>query len=465
MRMIERTTLRRRFAFVGVTAAAAAMLGWVAIMNGYPLIFADSSRYLNGGILRYLPVEAPIFYGVFMIPFHLDGVSLWPVVVAQCLVLAYVVTATLRALGLFEERSFVVIAAFLALFTTAPWFTAFIMPDIFTPVCVLAMFALFRGWEKFVPLERLVLVGLALLALASHVTHIFIGLGLAALFATLHFGGRRVSRAALLAVVPLPLVALAAIVGMNLLAKGRLAITPDGPVFLLARVFADGPAYEHMREHCGERQWKLCAALPTLPRDSDLFLWSMDNSVWSAAPREQVRAEAGDIVASTLRERPGEMLVHAIGNTLSQLVSFRAGVDFKRWPEEGAEITAPRIIHRFFPHEFDQLMRSRQQQGRLETTAVNLVYSATVVLSVVGVLLLMLRTGLDPGLVEFLAVVATALVVNAAAAGALSVVADRYQARIVWLVPLAFAVSILVYQRRRVARLALGSERSLERSG
>ena len=428
------------------------MLTWVAIMNGYPMIFGDSARYLNGGILHYLPSEAPIFYGVFMIPLHLNGVSLWPVAAAQCLVLAYVLGASLRALGLFEERSFLLLAGFLALFTAAPWFTAFIMPDIFAPICVLAMFALFRGWQGFAGLERLVLVGLALLALASHVTHVLVGLALVALFGALRLCGRPVSSAALLTVLPLPLVALGAIVGINLIAKGRLVVTQDGPVFLLARTFADGPAYDYMRAHCGERRWKVCERLESLPRDSELFLWSADKSVWSSATSgAELRAEAAEIVAGTLRERPIELLRAAIGNTLRQLVTFRAGVDFRRWAEVEGTLTLPGVVHRFFPQEFDSLMQGRQQQGRLDATAANYVYSAIVVLSAAGLLLLALRERPDPGLAEFFLVVAVALVVNAAAAGALSVVADRYQARLVWLVPLAFAFSLLAHRRRSVS--------------
>ena len=279
---VEPKAGRRTLVFVAATLIAAAMLSWLAVLNGYPLIFGDSARYLNGGILRYLPSEAPIFYGVFMIPLHLNGFSLWPVVAAQCLVLAYVLGASLRALGLFEERSFVLLVAFLALFTTAPWFAVFIMPDIFAPICVLAMFALFRGWEKFSGLERVVLVGLALLALASHVTHIVVGLALAALFGALRLLGRPVSNATLLTVLPLPLVALGAVVGVNVIAKGRPAITQDGPVFLLARTFADGPAYDYMRTHCAERRWKVCERLEDLPRDGELFLWSPEKSVWSS---------------------------------------------------------------------------------------------------------------------------------------------------------------------------------------
>lgn len=447
--VVKPRAARRTLAFVAATLIAAAMLSWLAVVNGYPLIFGDSARYLNGGILRYLPSEAPIFYGVFMIPLHLNGFSLWPVVAAQCLVLAYVLGASLRALGLFEERSFVLLVAFLALFTTAPWFVVFIMPDIFAPICVLAMFALFRGWEKFSGLERAVLVGLALLAMASHVTHVIVGLALAAVFGALRLCGRPVSNAALLTVLPLPLVALGSIVGVNVIAKGRPVITQDGPVFLLARTFADGPAYDYMRTHCGERRWKVCERLESLPHDAELFLWSPDNSVWSSATSgAELRAEAAEIVAGTLREHPIELLHAAVANTLQQLVTFRAGVDFKRWEEVEGVLTLPGVIHRFFPQEFDSLMQGRQQQGRLDATAANYIYLAIIILSAAGLLLLALRERPDPGLAEFFLVVAVALVVNAATTGALSVVADRYQARLVWLLPLAFAFSLLAHRRR-----------------
>lgn len=442
----------------GIVAAivlAGGMLSWVAVWNGYPLIFSDSQRYLNGGILRYLPGEAPIFYGIFMIPLHLDGLSLWPVVAAQSLLLAYVLMATLRALGLFETRSFLALAAFLAAFTAAPWFTAFIMPDVFTPICVLGMVALVVGWRSFAPFERLVLVGITLLALTSHVTHLVLGLAVAALFGLLQLLGRAYPRGALLAVLPLPFVALAAIIGLNLIAKGRVFVTLDGPVFLLARAFADGPAYQTMRQDCAERRWQLCQALDRLPHDSELFLWSADNSAWTAVPSgPRLRAEAGEIVAATLREHPWELLTAAVRNTLLQLVTFRAGVDFKSWPVDGAELTIPRVIRRFFPHEFERLMQSRQQQGRLDLEGLNVLYTGVVLLSLAGLLWLLLQARPAPAVTDLLLAVAVALPANAAVTGALSVVADRYQARLIWLLPFCFAVVLLSHQRRRLPRQA-----------
>jgi hypothetical protein len=81
---MEASPARRRFAVLGAVVLAAMMFAWVAVVNGYPLVFNDSSRYLDGAIRRYIPSESPIFYGVFMIPFHLDGVSLWPVAGGRC---------------------------------------------------------------------------------------------------------------------------------------------------------------------------------------------------------------------------------------------------------------------------------------------------------------------------------------------------------------------------------------------
>jgi hypothetical protein len=453
---------RRRFIGLGAVFLAATMFAWVAIVNGYPVVFSDSARYIDGSIRHYIPSEAPIFYGIFMIPLHLDGVSLWPVVCAQCLILAYVIRVTLRALDLLDERTFLLLSAFLAVFTSVPWFTAYLMPDFFTPISVLTMFALFRGWEKFGRLERVLLIGLALVGLTSHATHIVLGLGLAVLFCVLRLCGRRPNRTALLVVLVLPPVALSAVVGMNFVAKRHLWITQDGVVFLLARAFADGPAYDYMRDHCAERRWRVCADYQKLPRDAEHFLWGTPRSVWSAGSQSEVRAEAAEIVRGTLQEHPGEMLLAALRNALEQLVTFRAGVDFRSWPEtaDGGSIAA--VVHRFFPQEFGQYMHSLQQQGRLGATTVNYAYSTIVLLSAIGVLVLMLRTRLDADLAEFLLVVAVALVVNAGTTGALSMVADRYQARIVWLAPLAFALSLLAYQRQRAAGPVLRVDRSLE---
>ena len=440
-------TARWRPTDVGVVILAGALLAWVALVNGYPLLFNDSARYIDGGIRRYIPSEAPIFYGAFLIPLHLDGVSLWPVPFAQGILLAYILQATLRALDLYSPGPFLLLAAFLALFSAAPWFISFVMPDFFTAICVLGMFALYRGWTTFSPLERSFLIGIVLCGLASHISHIALGLGLAAFFALLYWLRKPRVRPALLTVVALPFVAITAVLGMNLVAKGRLQLTLDGPVMLLARSFADGPAYEYLRDHCDQHHWQLCAVYQRLPRDSDQFLWSTTNNAWMYVQGKELRSEAGEITAGAVREHPEEALLAAVYNTSKQLITFRAGVDFKTWPEESRIVE---VMHRFFPREDGQYEQSLQQQGRLRLDAINDVYSLIVMLSLVGAIALVFALR-NATFTEFLLTITVALLANAAATGALSVVADRYQARLIWLLPLAFAIFLLAYQRQRKA--------------
>jgi hypothetical protein len=352
---------------VGAIAVVGVMLAWVAFVNGYPLLFNDSARYIDGGIRHYIPSEAPIFYGGFLVPIHLDGVSLWPVPFVQGVVLSWVLYLLLRVLGLYEPFAFVLVGASLALLTAAPWFISFVMPDFFTAICVLGTYTLFRGWDRMSGIERLLLAGLVLVGLASHISHLVLGLGLAALLLVLHLWRRPAPRLALVVVLCLPIAAMAGVLGVNVVAKHRLELTHDGPVMLLARLFSDGPAIEYMRDHCAERHWRLCDGYQHLSRNSDAFLWSGEQTVWTVAG-PGVHAEAKEIAAGAIREHPGETLVAMLDNTLKQLVTFRAGSDFKTWPDESRIAV---VMHQFFPREVGEFEGSLQQRGRLDVRLVN----------------------------------------------------------------------------------------------
>jgi hypothetical protein len=444
---------------VGAIVLAATMFAWVALFNGYPLIFNDSGRYIDGGIRRFIPSEAPIFYGIFMIPLHLDGFSLWPVIIVQCLLVAYILRVTLRVLDVFDERAYLALCVFLAACTGAPWFTSFIMPDVFTAILVLCFFALFHGWEKLGYWERLFLIGLALTALPSHVTHIFIGFCLAALFVVLSWLWRTPKKAALIVILCLPILGLGALLGINIVAKGRPIVTADGNVFLFARVFSDGPGYEYMRDHCGERAWKICDIYAKLPRNADDILWAPEGAVWTAsASRDEIRTEAAEIVRGAVLAHPGEMALAALHNTLAQLMTFRAGVDFDTTPGSWGALA----VYNYFPQEFPQFANSRQNQNRLNAGLANRLYTLVIALTLVGALVLLAMTRFDAALSEFVIVIAGALVANAVATGVFSSVHHRYQGRIVWLIPLAFAISLLTYCRQRGVRLAPLAEKAIE---
>ena len=76
---------------------AAPPLLWPAVWNGYPLVFADTGTYLTQAIHHYAGWDRPIFYSLFMFPLHAT-VTVWPVVIVQALITAYVLHLVCRIL-------------------------------------------------------------------------------------------------------------------------------------------------------------------------------------------------------------------------------------------------------------------------------------------------------------------------------------------------------------------------------
>jgi hypothetical protein len=128
--------------------AAAALLLWPALWNGYPIVFADSGTYLSQAINRYAGWDRPVFYSVFMLPLHWK-LTVWPVVVAQALLTAWVLRAVCALLvPAMAGWAFVVGVAGLALFTWLPWLVSELMPDVFTSLLVLVLGLIWVGRRR-----------------------------------------------------------------------------------------------------------------------------------------------------------------------------------------------------------------------------------------------------------------------------------------------------------------------------
>src|SRR5438105_4406173 len=81
---LERGRISNAAATVLAVIVSAALLLWPALLNGYPLLFGDTGVYLTDGITLHMSWPRPLFYGLFMAPFHLER-TVWPVIVVQAL--------------------------------------------------------------------------------------------------------------------------------------------------------------------------------------------------------------------------------------------------------------------------------------------------------------------------------------------------------------------------------------------
>lgn len=431
---------------VGAMLVSAVLLVWPALMNAYPLVFVDTAAYLRHTILREAPWDKTAAYGPFLLLFH-QGTTLWLPLAAQGLMLSWLLWLVQRvALGEAFPARHLLLCGLLAALTAAPWFTAMLMPDVFTPVVVLCTFLLGFGEDRLHRLEMLAVGLMGALGVAVHLSHLPTALALVALVLLARRRWRPVLR------VCLPLAAaMLFLLGANWHNFGRATLSAHGSIFLFARLQADGPAVATLRDRCPAAGWYLCDFIDAMPMDSDHFLWNPNSPPSRDAAGHHrpmgsvmLAPEAAQVVAATLRDHPWAVARAALGNWADQLVKVRVGDT-----HDNADLDefAGRVLARGFPaSEVAAFQAAAQMQGTLERRAAPFLLPH-VPLLLLSLPLLLAATWLfarrqDTTRLGLVLCVLVGVAGNAFATGALSKPHHRYQARIAWLLPMAAALAL-----------------------
>jgi hypothetical protein len=424
-------------------------MAWTALYNRYPLLYADSMDYLEDGprVARALFLHRfsddyglrSLIYCLGILPFHLN-VTPWPVVAFNALLTAYVLWLTVRSI--LPKKTVVRYLALvlpLSLSTALSWSVAWIMPDILGPALYLSIYLLVFARESLSRNERRIIVLIAWWSVASHITHLLLAGIVCTLLAllpvvrrltALHYVGR---------VVTIVIAAAAAQVALHSYLYGKPSLQGKGPPFLLARVIADGPGRWYLQRRCGDLHFEVCRHVDNLPGDMGDFLWG-DDGIWicsSEQQKERLRDEQARIVMGTLLEYPREQLLISADHFWQQLHTFGLS-DYEPDPYvlEMADTVVP-------------VSRSRYLQTRQAHETLHEEFFATAQDWTVMTSLVVLGTWFafarhrSSRLVGLTAIILTVVIANAAVTGTMSTADDRYQARVIWLVPLLAGVCVL----------------------
>ena len=414
---------------LAAVAAGAVLLAWPAFANGYPLVFSDTAALGAMGLEPNMGWDKPWVYGPLILLLHW-GISLWGVVAGQALAVSAVLWQVGRAVGRGGAWRHLGLCLVLACASAAPWFVAFVMPDIFAPLAVLCLFLL--AWGRLGRIATGCVMLLAAIAIASHLAHLIVAAG--CLLAVAATRARRLLACA----APLAL-ALAWLTATNLVGNGVAGVSPYGSVFALARLQADGPGADYIHDVCPAAALRLCAWSDRLPMDSDAFLWAADGPLWAHdfGPIP-FTPEASRLVASIIRYEPLEVAENAALNTLRQLVRTRVGDTLG---PEYLDATVGLLLRTYFPPaDLRRFEAGRQVHDTLQAVAAPLapVRLAMLVAGAAGTVLVVgMAWRRRPALAALALTVLLGVLANAFATGALSGPHDRYAARIAWLLLVA----------------------------
>lgn len=431
----------------------ALMLMWPAFYNGWPLVFSDTGAFMFMA-LELSPIwDKPVAYAAFLHALSWRF-SYWPAAFVQCLIIAHLVWLSLRVLGLAGRPWYLATMLVLAAGTAAPWFVAQLMPDFLAPAMTIAVTLLVFADDLLSRRERWWLAFLIMLAAASHLSHLALLLGLliVVLPCRSRLGLRFWPSGRAVAALFLPAVAaIALVVSSNALMHGRISLSPYGAVFPLARQLATGPAKLWLERNCPAAGVRLCNRIEELvvDRNSDRVLWDRGSPLFADGDETVIMPDVRRILFGTLREFPLEVGREAARDTAEQLVMVRIG---DALVPDHLPITVLNNLEKHLPgREADAFRASRQFSGKLEIVPhFHLPHYA--VLAVSGVILLGAALA-GPGLLApfwgMVAVTALSLLGNAFVCGVLSGPHDRYQARMIWLLPMLAMIALAMIRRKR----------------
>ena len=458
--------LNRRF--IAFTLLATLLYSWSLLVFGTPSYIQDSAAYYKGGraAVSYAverirgpqdaatnrpvtkragapalpPGEAAakdasgvrsITYSVAAYLLSAPRASLVLLAIVQALAAGAITVVTLGAFGGLPRRRTTAGLVVLACATTVAPVCFLAIPDIFAGLLIASMVLLTAAQSRLTPGVRLVCLGIATFAVTAHGSHIPIAAGMTALglgwVAIRRFSNEPPPRWAGSWIIAPLIVGGMIVLALNRVAFGETSLAAKRYPFALARSVDDGPARWYLNKHCPERKYAICSVYPQgLPAGGAIeFLWGPEGVTKRATPAEldRIRAEEPKIVLAAARDYPGfeaKTLVIDIGR---QLVFFRPYPFEKRMTVDRTGI--PRLVPADSSHEQVLLI----------------VQILTAISAATGTVWLAWAFFEKRSLRPVIALIFLGILGNAVTCVALSAVAHRYEARVVWLIPL-FALAL-----------------------
>ena len=398
----------------------------------------------------------------------IDVATIWGAAFAQC---AFVMACLFAALGSVMGSAprlpgLLLLAAGVAAVTPAPIVASLLIPDLFAAPMVLLIAGLFAGWPGLKRYQIMLLASGICICALMHLSHAPIALLTALVGGMVVYLSKRqllqplISFATVAVSLCLALVINAALTDY---AEKRLGAKLFKPPMLSVRVIGDGPGRKYLKNNCTTSPYILCRFADRI-QTSDAILSARIKEygavylIEDLSVRKRLRDENLDFVRdSIMSDIPGQIFASA-KNFVKLLLYFRVdgwGSDLTHTAETyrsdvgwygGVELT--RLLPNI--HKCDQ--RPNEPCGDLPLSPLRVPHYASVVLAFAFLMWHLFTVFRKPQFPSQLApydvfslICLGGVVANALVCGVLSGPYDRYQMRVIWLLPALAGAMILFF--------------------
>lgn len=333
----------------------------------------------------------------------------------------------------------VAVVAPLALLTTVGPFVAYIMPDIFTGVIILASALVLVWWPRLTRGDRAGLFIVISFGLLAHNSHVVIIAALLAMAAPILWWPRdRALRAPLGFLLACVVVALVEVAALDAAARRVSGQKPLLLPHLTAHLVDMGPGMTLIRDRCPEIGFAVCDFADHLPVDWVAFLGSTDPKrgvfeVADLATKRRLSDEQIGFALAVARHDPGGLAAGMARDIAAQLGVFNLRT--MRYTDK----VAASMAASFPPAVATAAASSRIGVSDWPLAIVETSNLALTTAALMYLALVVTRSRSENALARdqamFMLIVVLGLVANAIVCGGIASPNPRFQARVIWLLP------------------------------
>lgn len=381
--------------------------------------------------------------------------NFWPFVLLQAAIAYALILLTMKRFGVYGAREATGLVVGLAATTALPSYNSMLLADAFTGFGVLA-FLLLASPGRLARREAWFLVAVILMSAVSHLTHIMILIGMVLALAVLvwwRFAPKLPARAWVAGAGAI-LVGFASVQATALATKMAFGSEPQLLPLLTARFIADGPGKAYIDSGCEGQRFEFCKVPIGNPHSEGLILFGRtpQDGAYMLADVEQRRLmgeQDKQFAIAVLRFDPVGQAGSLVRNTFRQLVY----IDYDGLNQDC--FSKPECWESLPPKVRNKLRNTPSGQGLWPQATMNALLYIVVLASLAGIAVLsrpisrrspewwqLFRTWLIVGM--------TAMLVCSFFGGAVAEPQYRYMGRMIWLVPFAAGIALLMFRKLRL---------------
>ncbi len=411
-----------------------------AIINGYPIVYSDTSTYIASGFELEMPFDRPITYGLFIRLFSLNGLSLWTVIFSQTYILVYLTQQLIAVFFKNLTQIYTIVFYFLLLLTGIGWTCSQIMADVFTPLLIVSLFLSLIEHGK----KKYLYYFIFLLSSTMHLSHFGINILLFLVLITLKLIPKyklTTSYSWNSMCILFALAVFAFLTMLNPYSKSKHA-------FLFGSFVEHGIIKKYLDDNCQTHNYKICNYKDSLPILAADFIWDKNSPFYKVGGFKNTKDEFNEIIKNTLTSKK-YLWLHfksALNVTFEQLTSFNMGDGNGAFV--GETLLYKRVI-KFFPTEYLSYKNSHQNKSEMGLIAVfNRVQTIFILLVSIAIIFLLIKTKkqINKNCVFVVLLFMSFIVIHAASCGILANCANRYGCRVIWLLMVLVLVLIKNYK-------------------